>query len=1326
LTAVIALAAFAGSLLRAGPALAQEPILTPSTVIDGQGEDRPLGYVVAGAGDVNRDGYGDVLVGLPFFSGNEHSQEGRVLLFLGGPGGLSGTPAWRHDGGAYNAHFGLGIAGAGDVNGDGFDDVVIGAPDYPNDTDPLNDDGRAYVFLGTEGGLQGSPVWSADSGDFRTDFGFSVASAGDVNGDGYDDIIVGDYLCCFEAGRRGWAYVFHGSAGGPSATANWSVEGDTDFLFYGYGVAAAGDVNRDGFDDVIVSGYGTTGAGNFYNGRVSLYLGSPSGLGPAVWTVAGTQAEESRGRSIAGGGDIYGDGYPDLLVSSANGFRGVVSIYNGTAQGMGTSPSWSVTGPDQQGDYGIPLAGPGDVSGDGYDDIVFGTVYRDQAFLFTGSPSGPLLAPAQALTGPLNSRFGAALAGTGDVDGDGGLDVLVGAQQYLVAGTTVGRIELFRGRPPTVQLIDPACRTETECDGDYLKEANGEFVLDADAQNFSRLIEAPVRRRGTTADGVSRLLLRMPSNEPVTFSLKLLDGSSAGSEWGLLMKRDGSEPGDEVTVTDEQGDDGGRGHVFALYQPPIDFPGTAEEVGAELELILETTTSAGTSEQAIKLVAPPVVLVHGVWSDSDIWRKPGGGLLKHLRDRGFNVCDGCLVDYRDFPAVSFDPDPKKVEDLVGYSRLRTATNRARREVRSRGLANAQVDIVGHSEGGLLARARVATRAFAYRWKGNYGAGDFHKLITIGSPHRGTPFADFFLLNKCRSPWIGDYSNLEKTMEGINRPLGDAIFGFQTESPILERLGATAVPSHPIIGLEPLSGPTLGAEWILDWVISSIGSTRTVDTILDPGGMDGTHDTIVPAESQRGGSVVNTVPIDGVVHAGFSLLDESEAGSSRVWESVSRLLLRPVDQVVPEFAPLPVFVRPGITLPITEEEAACPAESAVADAGPDAATVTLSPAPGTMVRPGDPVIVDFSVVGGDAVDGALINAGGGLHVVPGPGPFEITFAAPADRAGRVDIRADTYGPDHENYSADTYIVVEPAEPPGSLEVQPDVLEFTLLGETERLRVVGRQADGTLLEVSGSSAGTLYAMQDGTGVAAVDGEGVVTALAPGGDVVVVTHGPLTARVPVTVRISNRAPVLSVPAGASMDAGAVLQIPITATDPDGHAMVLAVSGLPPFATFVDAGDGTGTIGLAPALDQAGTWEIYVTATDAGTPPLGAGAAVRVTVLPCTGPTPGVTPDLSLAGNDLLWTAVAGARAYDVVAGLMSTLRSAGGDFSQSVAICLSNDRVETTLTFLGRPLAGEAAWFLVRDVHCTGNGTYDSFGAGQAAPRDASIEASGRACP
>ncbi|MGH9798409.1 MAG: FG-GAP-like repeat-containing protein, partial [Candidatus Polarisedimenticolia bacterium] len=494
-------------LFTADPVFADEPILVEATTLDGQGENTPLGYTVGQAGDVNRDGYGDVLVGLPNYSG-EFGQEGRVLLFLGGPGGISSTPAWTRDGGAQTAHFGNAVAGAGDVNGDGFDDVIIGAPDYPNDTDPWNDDGRAYVFLGTEGGLQGSPVWSADSGDFRTDFGFSVASAGDVNGDGFDDIIVGDYLCCFEAGRRGRAYVFHGSNGGPRPTANWSVEGDTDFLFYGYGVAPAGDVNRDGIDDVFVSGYGTTGAGNSYNGRVSLYLGSPAGLGSAVWTVAGTQAGEQLGRAIAGAGDVYGDGYPDLVVSSANGFHGVVSIYNGTAQGLAQTPSWSVTGPDLQGDYGVLVAGPGDVSGDGYEDIIFARQYSDQVFLFTGSPSGPLLGPAQTLTGPAGSRFGAALSGAGDADGNGGLDVLVGAPNYFASGATTGRIVLFRGRPPTVQFIDPACKTETECDGDYLKELDGQFVLDADPQNFSRLLEAPVRRRGTTTDGVSRLLLR--------------------------------------------------------------------------------------------------------------------------------------------------------------------------------------------------------------------------------------------------------------------------------------------------------------------------------------------------------------------------------------------------------------------------------------------------------------------------------------------------------------------------------------------------------------------------------------------------------------------------------------------------------------------------------------------------------------------------------------------------------------------------------------------------------------------------------------------------
>ena len=136
---------------------------------------------MAGAGDVNGDGYADVIVG----AGGYSSNTGRAYVYHGGPSGLSASPAFTATGEGPDNFFGVAVAGAGDVNGDGYADVIVGACGYSSYT------GRAYVYHGGPGGLSASPAFSATGAATGDGFGFSVAGAGDVNGDGYADVIVG-------------------------------------------------------------------------------------------------------------------------------------------------------------------------------------------------------------------------------------------------------------------------------------------------------------------------------------------------------------------------------------------------------------------------------------------------------------------------------------------------------------------------------------------------------------------------------------------------------------------------------------------------------------------------------------------------------------------------------------------------------------------------------------------------------------------------------------------------------------------------------------------------------------------------------------------------------------------------------------------------------------------------------------------------------------------------------------------------------------------------------------------------------------------------------
>src|SRR5690606_21413176 len=125
-----------------------------------------------------------------------HNGRGRVMLFLGSSAGLSATPAWTADGEFAQDNFGHSVASAGDVNGDGYSDVIIGAPSYPNYTWR----GKAYLYHGGPGGLAASPAWTYQGEKLNDRLGWSVASAGDVNGDGYSDVVLGAYMFSTGAG----------------------------------------------------------------------------------------------------------------------------------------------------------------------------------------------------------------------------------------------------------------------------------------------------------------------------------------------------------------------------------------------------------------------------------------------------------------------------------------------------------------------------------------------------------------------------------------------------------------------------------------------------------------------------------------------------------------------------------------------------------------------------------------------------------------------------------------------------------------------------------------------------------------------------------------------------------------------------------------------------------------------------------------------------------------------------------------------------------------------------------------------------------------------
>jgi len=389
-----------------------------------------FGTSVSCVGDMNNDGYDDMIVGA---YGNDAggTNAGRAYIYLGGTN-MNYSSDVILTGAAAGDWFGWSVSGAGDVNNDGYNDVIVGAR---NNDAGGTDAGRAYIHYGgpTINSTADVILTGAALGDR---FGNSVSGAGDVNNDGFDDVVVGAWANDAGGTDAGRAYIYYG---GPSmdSTADVILTGAIAGDYFGYSVSGTGDVNGDGFDDVVV-GASTNDAAGTDVGRAYIYYGGASMNYDADVILSGTADYDNFGSSVSGAGDVNKDGYNDVVVGASSNDAGGIDagrayIYYGGA-GMDIIADVTLTGTAAGDWFGASVSGAGDVNKDGYEDVIVGAPTNDaagtdagRAYIYYGG-SGMDSFADEILTGVAEtSFFGFSVSDAGDVDKDGCDDVVVGA-----------------------------------------------------------------------------------------------------------------------------------------------------------------------------------------------------------------------------------------------------------------------------------------------------------------------------------------------------------------------------------------------------------------------------------------------------------------------------------------------------------------------------------------------------------------------------------------------------------------------------------------------------------------------------------------------------------------------------------------------------------------------------------------------------------------------------------------------------------------------------------------------------------------------------------
>ena len=700
---------------------------------------------------------------------------------------------------------------------------------------------------------------------------------------------------------------------------------------------------------------------------------------------------------------------------------------------------------------------------------------------FVISPESPRVGEEVRLT---DTSSGFPTAWAWDVNDDGHLDaadrkpvvvfktsgahpVRLTATNSAGSSTTVGAVLVVQA-PAGLDAVDP---------NPGLLDRDGTITTDPALIAASTSVAV-----GAAADGATRLVIRYaaPSAGQVTFGLASGDPANEGG----FLATGSTGPAGSVTVPTAPVDGGFL--AFAVYLVPPDFnlpSGYETAHDRPLDLTATFTPAGGQPASpvalALRLYRPPIVLLHGLWSNSSVWTMP-------LLDLTYLDIPTPLADYRDTNADRFS-----VNLLVPY----TAINNVLAWDRGRRIAATRADFIAHSMGGVLARQWVASSSYAAPT--NFNAGDMHKLITLDTPHLGAR-SSTYVVGIRNEEIVGRL--FAAAMYAAGMPINDgAVDDLEFFSPAIDSLGLAEVGSHALAGVggSDYNGFCSGLTGVFVRIVAFF-SRDTVPELLTTIFGTEPNDVVVGLDSQNGFllSPATSTPIPGPDGAHFCVT------SSGVYTTaITQLLNTPVTSDAFAFFP------PVITAP--ERGAARAAEAA---AGAKSATSSIAIEPilgGPIAEPGGSVHV--SVAASPDVRRILLIGGGDAVEIDRP-PFEADLAIPVSAAGPLALTA--VGDDGAGFaiSEPVLLTVIPPGAPVSVEGRPASLTLTPDSAAATLDAFGTWDDGIVRRIT-ELPGTERISSDAT-VAAIDGSGRVVPVAPGFATVTVRNGSASADVPVAV--------------------------------------------------------------------------------------------------------------------------------------------------------------------------------------------------------------------